>query len=188
MKIDSNTLSTTFIKEYQNHNTNSKTTPQTTSDNGVVVDISEQSQLVIAKESIKNLTQNHALIQSALEKFISQDEDFDLLHAHEDIRNLNLEQFGNIESKSLVRLNTDEANELISHNGLFNQENTINRLMQNISDIAQNDLGILYEVRESLIEGFENAEEIFGSTLSDLAHATQYQSLEMINSKIQELE
>lgn len=149
----------------------------------VSIEISYEAQKLLAKEAMIHTTKNHALAQTFVE-YIQNDTIHEIQN---ELKNFNLESLG-LENKSLLRLTQEEANELTTKNGFLSQESTVQRVIDQALDLAQNNLEFFHEIREGLIEGFEKAEEHLENELSSLAYQTQYQSLEALNQTIMEFE
>lgn len=155
-------------------------------DQEISIEISLNSQILLAKETIHNATKDNALAQTMIQQIIDTAQPLDLTDSHEELKNFNLEQIGH-ESKSLLRVTQDDAKELMQENGFLSQESTSQRIVDEAMKISNGKIEILHEIREGLIDGFETAEKILDDELSSLAYQTQYRSLESINQTIDQL-
>lgn len=149
----------------------------------VSLEISNETQKLLAKESMINTTKNNALAQT-LVTFIQNDERSKI---NNELKNLDLESIG-LDNTNLFRLTQDEATILTNKDGILSQKSTVQRVIDQALHLAQNNLEFLHEIREGLIEGFEKAEEHLQNELSSLAYQTQYQTLETLNKTIMEFE
>ena len=53
--------------------------------------------------------------------------------------------------------------------------------------MAQNDLAALQEARKGIVQGFEDAEKMWGGELPEISYQTQEKTLKIIDEKIAEL-
>ncbi|MFA6756673.1 MAG: hydrogenase-4 component G, partial [Sulfurospirillaceae bacterium] len=76
---------------------------------------------------------------------------------------------------------------LVSEDGFFGVKQTASRLSGFVLAGAGDDLEKLKEGRRGIIEGFEEAERIWGNRLFDISYETLEKALEQIDAKINEL-
>ena len=89
--------------------------------------------------------------------------------------------------KPIEELTQDEAKELVSKDGFFGVDKTSQRLADFVIIGAGDDLEKLKEGREGIIQGFKEAEQIWGEKLYDISYETLDKALAMIDDRIKEL-
>lgn len=89
--------------------------------------------------------------------------------------------------KPIEKLSQNEAQSLVSEDGFFGVKQTASRLSGFVLVGAGDDLEKLKEGRRGIIEGFEEAERIWGNRLFDISYETLEKALEQIDAKINEL-
>ncbi len=99
---------------------------------------------------------------------------------------LSLESIG-YEGKALDQLTQGEAKALVSQGGFFGIEETSSRVTSFVLNMTGDNLEALQESRKGLVQGFEQAQKLFGGELPDISVKTQEKSLEIIDAKIAEL-
>ena len=96
--------------------------------------------------------------------------------------------FRGYEGKVISELSQGEAQELLDEGGFFSIDQTSKRVSSFTISLANGDLEALKEGRSGVVQGFEEAEKMWGGKLPDISYATQEKTLELIDKKIQELE
>jgi hypothetical protein len=91
------------------------------------------------------------------------------------------------DGKAISKMTPMEAKDLISEKGFFGIENTANRVASFVLDGAGDNLDKLQSGREGLIQGYKDAEKIWGDTLPEISQETFKKTLEMVDEKIKEL-
>lgn len=99
---------------------------------------------------------------------------------------MSLESIG-YEGKALNELTQGEAKELVSDGGFFGIDETSQRVTSFVLNMTGDNLEALQESRKGLVQGFEEAQKLFGGELPDISVKTQEKSLEIIDAKIAEL-
>lgn len=99
---------------------------------------------------------------------------------------LSLESIG-YEGKALNQLTQGEAKDLVSQGGFFGINETSARVTSFVLNMTGDNLEALQESRKGLVQGFEEAQKLFGGELPDISIKTQEKSLEIIDAKIAEL-
>ena len=98
----------------------------------------------------------------------------------------NLENTG-YEGKPITELSVEEASKLISDNGFFGIEQTSQRVSDFVFAFSTDDISILEKGREGIVQGFQEAEKMWGGELPEISYETQAKTLELIDAKISEL-
>ncbi len=124
--------------------------------------------------------------QSILEKILNGNQEALDFLSGKDAFSSNLKEMG-YEGKAISELKPDEAQELLDEGGFFSIENTSNRVSSFVFLIAGNDVEAMQESRKGIIQGFEEAEKMWGGELPEISYKTQERTLELIDAKIAEL-
>ena len=134
-----------------------------------------------------DLFEDNTNAQSALFALVSQNDDMkDFLMGIEKEGMLSLKDLG-YEGKPILQLSPQEASALISDGGFFSVENTAKRGADFVLSGAGDDLDMLKAGREGIVQGFADAEKLWGGRLPDIAYETQKRTLELIDEKIRSL-
>lgn len=152
----------------------------------VNVSISMQSMLVYVHVRSLEFVQNNTEAQDMLNKIFSNQEVFHFLDGSEAENGLDLKDLG-YEGKPITQLNVDEAKELVSDEGFFGVEKTSQRVADFAFNISGGDVELLKEARSGIVEGFEEAEELWGGELPEISYETQSRTLELVDKRINEL-
>jgi len=89
--------------------------------------------------------------------------------------------------KPFEELTQDDAKELVAPNGFFGIDQTSQRLSDFVLAGAGDDVSMLKAGREGIIQGFKEAEKIWGETLPEISYKSLEAALEKIDAKLQEL-
>lgn len=89
--------------------------------------------------------------------------------------------------KPLNTLSQSEAADLVSDKGFFGMENTAKRVADFVIQGAGNDLEKLKAGKEGVIDGFNQAQKLWGGNLPEISQKTQEMLLKMIDERINEL-
>jgi hypothetical protein len=89
--------------------------------------------------------------------------------------------------KAIKDLNTDEAKALVSEDGFFGVSQTSTRLADFVLAGGGDNLDKLKAGREGIINGFKQAEALWGDKLPDISYKTLDKALETIDKKIESL-
>ena len=121
---------------------------------------------------------------------------YHLIDGNEEIKNflmgieeegiLSLKDLG-YEGKPILELTPDEASALISEGGFFSVENSARRGADFVLAGAGDDLEMLKAGREGIVQGFDEAQKLWGGKLPEIAYETQKRTLELIDEKIHSL-
>lgn len=91
------------------------------------------------------------------------------------------------EGKPINELSSEEAAELIGEDGFFGVNKTSDRVAGFVISGAGDNLDKLKAGREGVIQGFKDAERIWGGELPKIAYETQDRTLKLIDDRIAEL-
>lgn len=89
--------------------------------------------------------------------------------------------------KPIENLSQNEAKALVAEDGFFGVSQTADRIAGFVVTGAGDDLEKLQEGRKGIIQGFEEAESIWGGKLFDISYETINKALETIDARIAEL-
>lgn len=133
-----------------------------------------QSYLVEYSLKIEIYSSNNIKAQSA---------SFDLSKVHEILSSIDFKEIG-YTGKAIVDMTPSEAKELVSEDGFFGVTQTSNRLADFVISGGGDDINRLKAGREGIIQGFNEAEKLWGSKLPDIAYETLDKALAKIDEKI----
>jgi hypothetical protein len=84
----------------------------------------------------------------------------------------------------LASLSQKEATELVSEDGFFGVAQTSERIAQFVIAGAGRDEELLREGRQGILQGFKEAEEIWGGKLPDISYETIDKAVAMIDKAL----
>ena len=143
----------------------------------IEVSLSMNAQIILFAMDAENITKTNTELQNNILSFLSGDEvegEFSL----SDI---------GYEGKAITELSTEEAAELISDEGFFGIEQTSQRVANFVLNFSGDNLEILKQGRAGIVQGFEDAQKMWGGELPEISYQTQANTLELIDAKIAEL-
>ncbi|MDX9813339.1 MAG: hypothetical protein RBS91_01580 [Sulfurimonadaceae bacterium] len=86
--------------------------------------------------------------------------------------------------KPLNELTQDEAKELIGEDGFFGVKQTSQRIADFVINGANGDEKLLRAGREGMLQGFKEAEDIWGAKLPDISQETMKRALELVDKEL----
>ncbi len=96
-----------------------------------------------------------------------------------------LEEIG-YEGQPLDELTKEQAKELVAEDGFFGVEQTAKRISDFVLNGAGNDEDLLRAGRSGVLQGFEEAETIWGEKLPEISYKTIEKALETIDMAMHE--
>lgn len=123
---------------------------------------------------------NSASIQSSIANFNDSFE-----QDYEDFQTF-LSNIG-YEGKPIAELSQEEAAELISEDGFFGITQTSERIANFVINGAGGDEDLLRAGREGMLQGFKEAESIWGGELPDISQKTMEKAIEMVDKAMHDL-
>lgn len=123
---------------------------------------------------------NSASIQSSIANFNDSFE-----QNYEDFQTF-LSNIG-YEGKPIAELSQEEAAELISEDGFFGITQTSERIANFVINGAGGDEDLLRAGREGMLQGFKEAESIWGGELPDISQKTMEKAIEMVDKAMHDL-
>ncbi|MCW8837846.1 MAG: hypothetical protein OQJ77_01805 [Thiovulaceae bacterium] len=89
--------------------------------------------------------------------------------------------------KSIAELSQDEAAELVSEDGFFGIKQTSERIANFVINGANGNENLLRAGREGMLEGFKQAEEIWGGELPEISQKTMSLATEIVDKAMTDL-
>lgn len=163
--------------------TKEKSLEQTIKDSAYEVALSMNAQIVLFALNASDMTKGNAVSQGALS---GSQEVLNFLSGKESEEGMSLSNIG-YEGKPITDLTPDEAAELLSDEGFFGITQTSDRVANFVFSFAGNDLELLQKGREGVVQGFEEANKLFGGELPEISYKTQERTLALLDEKINSL-
>lgn len=160
-----------------------KSLEQTIKDSAYEVSLSMNAQIVLFALNASEMTKGSSIAQGAL---AGSQEVLDFLSGKETEGGMNLSDIG-YEGKPITDLTPEEANELISDDGFFGITQTSDRVANFVFSFSGDDVELLQKGREGVVQGFEEANKLFGGELPEISYKTQERTLALIDEKINSL-
>lgn len=88
--------------------------------------------------------------------------------------------------KKLSDLSQEEAQKLVEDDGFFGVQNTAQRLIDFVLNGSGGDEGMLKAGREGIMQGFKEAESLWGGKLPDIAYETINKAMEELDKVFRE--
>ena len=142
------------------------------------------AQYILFEMNAKNLSKGNIAGQTGATG--SQQQVLDFLSGTGKIDDMNLYDIGYI-GKPIMDLTKDEATELVGEDGFFGITQTSNRVANFVFSFSGDDLDILQKGRDGIVQGFEEANKLFGGNLPEISYKTQERTLALIDAKIESL-
>ena len=92
-----------------------------------------------------------------------------------------------VNGKRILDLSQEEAAELISEDGFYGVAQTAQRIIDFALNGAGDDVERLQIARDAVLQGFKEAENIFGGSLPEISYQTLDKVLEELDANIREL-
>ena len=96
-----------------------------------------------------------------------------------------LEDIG-YEGQPIAELSQEEAAKLVSEDGIFGIEQTAKRIADFVIEGAGGDEELLRAGREGVLQGYDEAQELWGSELPEISQKTLQRALELIDTAMSE--
>jgi hypothetical protein len=158
---------------------------KTLKDSAISVQISMNAQIVLFAMDSSDLGKGNSAVQASL-----SDERKDVLNflsGKESLNGLSLAKLG-YEGKAITNLSEEEATSLIAEDGFFGVEKTSQRVADFVLNFSGDDIELLKKGREGIVQGFEEANKLFGGELPEISYRTQDNTLKLIDEKIASLQ
>ncbi len=143
----------------------------------VQVSISMNAQIVLFTMNSSDLAKNNSTAQNDI---------FNFLSGQKVEGSYSLEDLG-YTGKPISELSVGEAQELIEDDGFFGIEQTSNRVADFVFNFSGYDIALLEKGRAGIVQGFEEANKLWGGELPEISHQTQDATLALIDARIADL-
>ncbi|HJE03511.1 hypothetical protein AAX26_01720 [Aliarcobacter thereius] len=180
LKVDSN-------KSEATNNKASESVEKIINNSASKVAISMNAQFILFEMNAKSMMQNSAIAQNSFDlNNITKDQQsvLDFLEGTGKINDMSLSDIGYI-GKPILSLTPDEATKLVSEDGFFGITQTSDRVSGFVFSFAGDDLEKLQKGRDGIVQGFEEANKLFGGNLPEISYKTQERTLALIDAKIE---
>ncbi|AXK48767.1 hypothetical protein CRU87_04420 [Aliarcobacter trophiarum LMG 25534] len=148
------------------------------------VAISMNAQYILFEMNAKSMAKGNVLGQSGFNISKDQQSVLDFLSGKGKIDDMNLYDTGYV-GKPILELTQDEATELVGEKGFFGINQTSDRVSNFVFSFAGDDLEKLQKGRDGIVQGFEEANKMFGGNLPEISYKTQERTLALIDAKIE---
>ena len=91
------------------------------------------------------------------------------------------------DGKPIAQLSQDEAKELVSEDGFFGITKTAERIANFVLSGAGNDEDLLRAGRQGILQGFKEAEAMWGGKLPDISYKTIEKATQIIDTAMHEM-
>jgi len=132
------------------------------------------------KESMNAFTFKSTTIQTGV---VSQEDKF--AKSYEEFQSF-LQDVG-YSGKPIAELSQDEAAQLVSEDGIFGIKQTSERIANFVIQGAGGNEDLLRAGREGMLQGFKDAERIWGSALPDISQKTIQIATELVDKAMHDL-
>ncbi|MCK4737233.1 MAG: hypothetical protein KAT10_01630 [Sulfurimonas sp.] len=89
--------------------------------------------------------------------------------------------------KPIAKLSQEEASELVSEDGFFGVTQTSERIANFVINGAGGDESMMRAGREGMIQGFKEAEAMWGGELPEISQETMAKAIEMVDKAMYDL-
>lgn len=86
------------------------------------------------------------------------------------------------EGKPIAELSQSEAAELINEDGIFGVKQTSERIANFVIDGSGGDENLMRAGREGMLQGFKEAEKLWGGELPEISQQTMQRAIEMVDN------
>jgi hypothetical protein len=91
------------------------------------------------------------------------------------------------DGKPIAELSQEEATDLVKEDGFFGVTQTSERMANFVIDGANGDEDLLRAGRDGIIQGYKEAQEMWGGELPEISQKTMQKTLELIDTKMSDL-
>jgi len=151
----------------------------------------EKSENISRSKKIDEIKEMHKESQAAqFAQMMSEVQSFVNIKSSEDSFEVQYQDFKDFlsdigyEGKNIADLSQEEATELVSEEGFFGVTQTSERISAFVISGAGGDEEMLREGRKGVLQGFDEAEKMWGGKLPDIAYETISKAVEMIDKAL----
>jgi len=91
------------------------------------------------------------------------------------------------DGKPIAELSKEEAAELVSEDGIFGVKQTSERIANFVINGANGDEKLMRAGREGMLQGFKEAEAMWGGKLPEISQETMQKAIEMVDKAMHDL-
>ena len=150
----------------------------------VLTTYSQSSQDVTAKE--KKLTTGKQITNSYLADYMAQMASESKTTFSTQADTFTLADIG-YKGKPIGQLSQNEAKALVADDGFFGISQTSARIADFVIQGAGDDLSKLQAGRSGMLQGFSEAEKLWGGKLPEISYTTMQKALEKVDARVKEL-
>jgi hypothetical protein len=169
-----------------NNNNQPKSVEEIINNSAAKVAISMNAQYILFEINANAMAKSGGYAQAGLSGLNSKERDVLSFLGGGTVDGLNLSDLG-YQGKPILELTQDEAQDLVSEDGFFGITQTSDRSAGFVLAFAGDDLELLQKGREGMVQGFKEAEKMFGGQLPEISYKTQERTLALIDAKINSL-
>ncbi|WP_198305833.1 hydrogenase-4 component G [Arcobacter vandammei] len=148
------------------------------------VTLSMNAQVILFEINAHNMAKGGAFAQGGAKS--NNMELLDFLGGKETSNGMSLKNIG-YNGKPILDLTQDEAKDLVGENGFFGITQTSDRVANFVFSFSGDDLEKLQKGRDGIVQGFEEANKLFGGNLPEISYKTQERTLALIDERMNEL-
>ena len=134
------------------------------------------------EENAHAFTFNIEITQVTITQKFEPTTDEDFLKAYEEFQSF-LDDIG-YEGKNIAELSQEEAKELVSEDGFFGVDQTSKRIADFVIKGANGEESLLRAGLDGIMQGFSEAEELWGGKLPDISYETIDKAKELIQQEM----
>ena len=153
------------------------------------IKVKKQDKIKESFNDLKSKLQKNSMSYSA----VSIDVQFKITDTDKSKFDLNQENFQKFlkdigyNGKNIASLSQDEAKKLVSEDGFFGINKTADRIANFVLSGAGDNEELLRAGKEGILQGFKEAEKIWGDKLPDISYKTIDKAVETIDKRMMEL-
>ena len=91
------------------------------------------------------------------------------------------------DGKPIAELSQEEATQLVSEDGIFGVKQTSERIANFVINGANGDEDLMRAGREGMLQGFKEAEAMWGGELPEISQETMQKAIEMVDKAMHDL-
>ena len=188
--LDMYKQNTNLSAKTKNESAKSESVEEIINNSAARVTLSMNAQVILFEINAKHMAKGGTLAQAGVvgqgADKSSQIDLLDFLGGKETQSGMSLKNIG-YTGKPILDLTQDEAKDLVSENGFFGITQTSDRVANFVFSFAGDDLEKLQKGRDGIVQGFEEANKLFGGNLPEISYKTQERTLALIDEKIKSL-
>lgn len=140
-----------------------------------------QANSVVSSSKLEFLTQS-ALSDAGISKEPQFGRDYNKIFAF-----LESEDESGISASQLAQMSKEDALKLLDQSGSYSVLNSSKKLFENALKTSNEDIQKLEENRQNIIDGYNQAKDLFGGSLSNISQNTLEHTLNLLDKHIEQL-